>query len=182
MSGEILNRIYGELLLKQRTFLEQRTGYGRAITGDGATIQGTKYINFLCHEYTKGPMLCGITDCTGRLSKVGAVEATYIAHNFIGAVRSVFNIILTCLHRYIIQISYLLIYICVDRYVGAKGVMVGIGDDGADWQAALDMVIAKYPWMSKLYCASHCASKMIKAIFQIEEVCVFIYTVFNFVH
>ena len=170
MSGEILNHIYGELLLKQRTFLEQRTGYGRAITGDGATIQGTKYINFLCHEYTKGPMLCGITDCTGRLSKVGAVEATYIAHNFIGAVRSVFNIILTCLHRYIIQISYLLICICIDRYVGAKGVYLAIGDGGADWVAAISMVCSKFGWMNGLYCVAHGGSKIIKAIFAIPEV------------
>lgn len=93
LSGPILDRIYDSLLLKQRAFLEQRTGYGRAITGDGATIQGTKYLNFLCHEYTKGAMLCGITDCTGRLTTVGTVQATFIAHNLMGAARYVFNIV-----------------------------------------------------------------------------------------
>ena len=75
--------------MKQRKFLEQRTGYGRAITGDGATIQGTKFINFLAHEFSKGYVLCGLVDCTGRLSDVGAVQATYIAHHMMGAVRSV---------------------------------------------------------------------------------------------
>ena len=96
LSGPILDRIYDSLLLKQRAFLEQRTGYGRAITGDGATIQGTKYLNFLCHEYTKGAMLCGITDCTGRLTTVGTVQATFIAHNLMGAARYVFNIVQYC--------------------------------------------------------------------------------------
>ena len=69
--------------------MEQRTGYGRCITGDGATIQGTKYINFLTHECTKGSMLCGIHDCSERLSDVGSVQATYIAHTMMGACRSV---------------------------------------------------------------------------------------------
>ena len=74
--------------------MEQRTGYGRCLTGDGATIQDTKYINFLCHEYTKGHMLCGLTDCTERLTGVGAVQSTFIAHNWMGAIRFV----LVCCH------------------------------------------------------------------------------------
>ena len=85
----VLGAMCDKCLLKQRKFLEQRTGYGRCLTGDGATIQGTKYINFLVHEYSKGSMLCGMNDCSGRLSDVGAVQATYIAHNMMGACRSV---------------------------------------------------------------------------------------------
>ena len=87
--GPVLGAIYDKCLLKQRKFLEQRTGDGRCLTGDGATIQGTKYINFLVHEYSKGSMLCGMNDRSGRLSDVGAVQATHIAHNMMGACRSV---------------------------------------------------------------------------------------------
>ena len=57
------------------------------MTGDGATILGTKFMNFLCHEYGKGAMLCSIKDCTPRLQEVGAIEATYIAHNMLEAIR-----------------------------------------------------------------------------------------------
>jgi len=85
--GELLDTLYNNFLLEQRQFLEQRTGYGRCMTGDGATIQGTKYINFLCHEFQKGCMLCGIHDCTERLSTVGTVQANFIAHQFMGAIR-----------------------------------------------------------------------------------------------
>ena len=94
LMSDLLNNLYNKLLLEQRKFLEQRTGYGRAMTGDGATIQGTKYINFLAHEYLKGCMLCGIHDCTGRLSAIGTVQATYIAHMFMGAIRLVLMIML----------------------------------------------------------------------------------------
>lgn len=100
LSGPILDGIYANLMMIQRKFLEQRTGYGRCVTGDGATVQGTKYINFLCHEYSKGSMLCGIQDCTGRLSKVGSVEATFIAHNLMGAVRFEMRYLLTHTHIY----------------------------------------------------------------------------------
>ena len=48
------------------------------------------------------------------------------------------------------------------RYVGSKNVFVIIYDGGTDWVAAAQMVIAKYPWVSGMYCASHCASLMVK--------------------
>ena len=56
------------------------------------------------------------------------------------------------------------------RYVGAKTVFLLIFDGGADWQAAAQMIIAKYPWMSDMHCVSHCGSLTIKDIFKIEEV------------
>ena len=87
LAGPILQAIFDQCLMNQRKFLEQRTGYGRSVAGDGATIQGTKYINFLAHEYTKGHMLAGLTDCTERLTDVGSVQATFIAHHWIGAIR-----------------------------------------------------------------------------------------------
>ena len=85
---DLLDKLYDAFILEQRRFLEQRTGYGRAMAGDGATIQGKKYINFLLHEFMKGCMLCGIHECTQRLSAIGTVQATYIAHMFMGAIRS----------------------------------------------------------------------------------------------
>ena len=85
--GVILEDLYQKYALEQREFFKSRNGYGRAVTGDGVTIMGTKFINFLCHELGKGAMLCRIRDCTARLLEVGAVEATYIAHEFILAIR-----------------------------------------------------------------------------------------------
>ena len=68
-------------------FFKGKTGFGRAITGDGATILGTKFINFLCHEHGRGAMLCHLKDCSERLLEVGTVEATFIAHELIKAIR-----------------------------------------------------------------------------------------------
>lgn len=85
--GPILEGLYARCLHEQRSFLEQKTGYGRALTGDGATILGTKFINFLVHEFGKGVMLCRIKDCTGRLQEVGTIQATFIAHEMIAAIR-----------------------------------------------------------------------------------------------
>lgn len=89
LSGPILERLFHEFLLEQRRFLDKKTGFGRALTGDGATILGKKFINFLLHEYGKGGMLLRIKDCTGRLAETGAVEGTFIAHNAIECFRFV---------------------------------------------------------------------------------------------
>ena len=154
--------------MKQRKFLEQRTGYGRSLAGDGATIQGTKYINFLAHEYTKGHMLAGLTDCTERLTDVGSVQSTFIAHHWMGAMRFVLfcSFIIANLASYIT----LLIVFRTCRYVGARGVYVIIYDGGADWVAAAAMVIAKFPWVCGVYCASHIGSLMVKDVAKIPMV------------
>ena len=85
--GPILEELYTKYVSEQREFFKKKSGYGRAITGDGATVMGTKFINFLCYELGKGSMLCRIRDCTKRLEEVGTVEATYIAHEMIASVR-----------------------------------------------------------------------------------------------
>lgn len=96
--GPILDRLHAKCLAEQRQFLEKKSGYGRAMTGDGATILGTKFINFLVHEYEKGVMLCRIKDCTSRLAEVGSIESTFIAHELINAIRCVdHNIIILCI-------------------------------------------------------------------------------------
>ena len=89
MFDEILDRLYDKYLKEQRTFLKNKSGYGRALTGDGATVLGTKFLNFLLHELGKGTMLCKIVDCTKRLTEVGSIEATFIALNMIATIRSV---------------------------------------------------------------------------------------------
>lgn len=86
--GPILNRLHEECVAEQKAFLDDHTGFGRALTGDGATIQGTKYLNFLLHEYGRGVMLLFITDCSQRQQEVGTIESTFIAHNMIKAIRS----------------------------------------------------------------------------------------------
>lgn len=74
---------------EQEVFLNDRKGFGRAVTGDASTIMGTKYINFLVHEFGKGVMLLGIHDCTERLQEAGTIDAAYIAHKMISAIRFV---------------------------------------------------------------------------------------------
>lgn len=78
--------------MEQDKFLKAKSGLGRAITGDGVTIMGTKFINFLVQEYGKGVMLLSIMDCTKRLQEVGTIEATFIAHHMIRAIRFVFEL------------------------------------------------------------------------------------------
>ena len=85
--GPILEKMYNTFRSEQFRFFKGKTGFGRAITGDGATILGTKFINFLCHEHGRGAMLCHLKDCTERLLEVGSVEATFIAHELIKAIR-----------------------------------------------------------------------------------------------
>ena len=87
MIGKVLDDLYQMYREEQQEFFRSKNGYGRALTGDGATILGTKFINFLCHELGKGAMLCRIRDCTARLLEVGMVEATYIAHEMILSIR-----------------------------------------------------------------------------------------------
>ena len=88
MFDEVLGRLHDKYLTEQHHFLRKPSGYGRAITGDGATILGNKFLNFLVHELGKGSMLCKIVDCTQRLTEVGSIEATFIALNLINVIRS----------------------------------------------------------------------------------------------
>ena len=94
--GTILDSLYAKFGAEQLQFFLTRNGYGRALTGDGATVLRTKFINFLVYELGKGSMLCRIRDCTSRLAEVGTVESTYIAHEMIASARllHVFNIVM----------------------------------------------------------------------------------------
>ena len=141
--GPVLDRLHKDCIQVQKTFLSQNTGYGRAITGDGAKVLGTKFINFLCHEKGKGVMLLKIKDCSERLKEVGSIQATFIAHELIQCV----------------------------KYVGPESVYLVIVDGGADWVAAQEMVREQFPWIQFIHCVAHEASLIIKDIFSIDEVC-----------
>ena len=119
MFGTILDRLYAKYQREQEAFLLGKTGYGRAITGDGATILGTKFINFLCHEYGKGVMLCKIKDCTERLQEVGIIDAKFIAHEMIASIKYVEINCLLVMHA---QIDFLLagLLACVSQENWAK--------------------------------------------------------------
>lgn len=142
--GTVLERLYKRCMEEQKRFLSQSCGYGRAITGDGATVLGTKFINFLCHEKGKGIMLLRIKDCTQRLSEVGSIQATYIAHILIELV----------------------------KLVGPESVYLVITDGGSEWVAAQEMVREKFPWIQFIHCVAHEASLILKDIFNIDEVCI----------
>ena len=54
--------------------------------------------------------------------------------------------------------------------VGPDTISVVITDGGADWVVCELMIRAKWPWIFFLYCLTHGASKVIKAMCQIPEV------------
>ena len=141
--GPVLDRLHKDCMQVQKKFLTQNTGYGRAITGDGAKVLGTKFINFLCHEKGKGVMLLKIKDCSERLSEVGTIQVTFIAHELIKVV----------------------------KYVGPQSVYLVIVDGGADWVVAQEMVREQFPWIQFIHCVAHEASLIIKDIFSVDEVC-----------
>ena len=87
MYGVVLDRLYSQCVKEQTTFLSNSTGYDRALTGDGATILVTKFINFLCHEFGKDVMFLRIKDYTTRFQEVGSIQATFIAHEMMNAIR-----------------------------------------------------------------------------------------------
>ena len=117
--GTVLDRLYELCRNEQRLFLARTSddiNYGRALTGDGATIQGNKFINFLCFERGKGAMLCDIVDCTSRLEEAGSIQATYIAHNMLRIITCVIALylflILIFLH-YIFLFFYTIFCTCL---------------------------------------------------------------------
>ena len=96
MYGVILDALYAKFGAEQLNFFRKKNGYGRALMGDGVTVMGTKFINFLCCELGKGSMLCKIRDCTARLAEVGTVEATHI----------IANEMMTSIHQVHMQLSF----------------------------------------------------------------------------
>lgn len=145
MTGPSLERVYNECMLEQSNFLknDSRHGnYGRAVTGDGSTIMGTKFINTLVHEFGKGAMLLNITDCTKRLQEVGTIDVKFIASRLIQSI----------------------------QLAGPKSVVLVIVDGGADWVAAKSMVQYKFPWISFMHCVGHEASLIVKDLCKITEI------------
>ena len=140
--GPILNDMHSKCLDEQKSFLKKQSGFGRAMTGDGATILGTKFINFMCHEHGKGVMLCKIKDCTDRLTEVGSIRSTFIAHEMIQSI----------------------------RVVGPETVYLFLLDGGADWVATETMVQAKWPWIYFMHCVGHECSLILKDICAIQEI------------
>ena len=112
MFDKILDRLYDKYLKEQNEFLQNKSGYGRALTGDGATVLGTKFLNFLLHELGKGTMLCKIQDCTERLTEVGAIEGTYIALLMIAVIRSVHCLLMI---NALLKLMFIIIFILDGR-------------------------------------------------------------------
>ena len=84
----VLVRLFDGFIQEQKEFLRSHPGdYGRAITGDGATIMGIKFINFLVHHFGKGVMLMDIHDCTQRLQESGTIDSKYISLKMNDAIR-----------------------------------------------------------------------------------------------
>ena len=112
------------------------------MTGDGVTILNTKFINFMCHEYGKGVMLCKIKDCTERLTEVGSIRSTFIAHEMMESI----------------------------SVVGPKTVYLFLLDGGADWVATETMVQSKWPWIYFMHCVTHECSLILKDVCAIQEI------------
>ena len=163
LSGPVLNRLYSKCIQEQKEFLKE-SGYGRALTGDSATIMSTKFMNFLVHQYGKGVMLITIKDCTERLQEVGTIDSTFIAHEMIRAIRFVF-----CLFVNPVQLIIIMLFV-PNREVGAKTIFLIVIDGGADWVATEKAVTDKYPWIHFMHCVGHEGSLIIKDICKIEEI------------
>ena len=85
--GDFLDRLHTKFKAEQDAYLADHKGFGRAITGDAATILGTKFYNFLVHEFGKGAMLLNIHDCTERLKVAGTIDSMWIAKLMIKAIK-----------------------------------------------------------------------------------------------
>ena len=94
------------------------------MTGDGATILDTKFINFLVHELGKGVMLVHVKNCTERLEEVGTVDSKFIAHELTKAILA----------------------------VGKKTVYLVVCDGGADWLTTASMIQQQFPWVHFMHC------------------------------
>ena len=161
--GVVLDRLYAEYMAEQKEFLQCDPGdYGRAITGDGATIMGIKFINFLIHHFGKGTMLMKIHDCTKRLREVGTIDSAYISLQMTEAIRYPYE---TCIIT--IKNNNLHLALCC-RLAGAKSIVLVIIDGGADWVATQAAVVDKYDWIHFMHCVPHEVSLIIKDIFKID--------------
>ena len=181
LGGIILDRLHAKYVVEQNRFLHNPAGYGRVMTGDGATILGTKFINFLCHELGKGCMLCAIKDCTQRLQEVGTIDSTFIAHEMIQTIRChfvfIFYLYLFLYFIYIVQHLWHLGHALNNRHVGPKSVFLFVIDGGADWVAAEDMVRDKFPWIYFMHYVGHEASLIVKDICKIDQVIIYLFIV-----
>ena len=108
----MLDRLHSQFHKEQQSFLEERTEYGRALTGDSDTILATKFMNFLVHDFGKGCMLLTIKECTERLRTVGTIDNTFIAHEMIRAIRLVH-----CTNNDKCIIAYYINYIIIILYI-----------------------------------------------------------------
>ena len=128
---------------EQAEFLQTGSAdYGRALTGDGATILGTKFINFLVHELGKGVMIVNLKNCTERLEEVGTIDSKFIAHELMKALLA----------------------------VGKETVYLVVCDGGADWVATESMVRNHHPWVHFMHCVAHEGSLILKDICKIEKI------------
>ena len=60
-------------------YLDQTTGLGRAITGDGAMILGNKLIDFPCLDWMKGTILMPMVNCNKMFKDGAKADTPYIA-------------------------------------------------------------------------------------------------------
>ena len=94
LSNDILDALHNKYRGQQRDYLEQSTGLGRAITGDGATILGNKLINFLCPDRMKETMLISKLNRNRMLEDGAKVETPCITKELLGALGRVEHMIL----------------------------------------------------------------------------------------
>ena len=143
--GPVLDRVYEQCVIEQKQYLasgSKHGNYGRAVTGDGCTIMGTKFINTLVHEFGKGAMLLNIFDCTLRLQETGTIDSKFITDRLIRSIKA----------------------------CDMKRVVLVIVDGGADWVATKAMVQDTCYWISFMHCAGHEASLIAKDICKIESI------------
>ena len=158
----MLDKLHTGFLEEQKAFLKKNSVFGRALTGDGATILGSKFVNFLAHQYGIGVMLITIKDCTERLQEVGTIDAAFISHLLLEAIRFV--------HTNTQPRPRSHLHTTRTSTVGPKTVYLVITDGGPDWVATQWVVQEKYPWIHFIHCVSHECSLIVKDICKINPI------------
>ena len=111
---DVLDALFAKYRESQRVYLAQKSDLGRLVTGDGATIMGTKFINYLCHNKMKGTMLLRVINCVKRFQDGVKVDAPFIAMEIMKCIKAVGHVsVLLLSNNYLPLFLITLLSLCV---------------------------------------------------------------------
>ena len=104
--GRILESLHSGCCARERDYLDQRTGLGRAITCDGATSPGQKLIAFLCLNRMKGVVLLSMVDYDMRLEDSTKEDTPYNTAELLNAAARVGHVVLMHVPHYCYHVTH----------------------------------------------------------------------------